>query len=202
MTLGFWVKDYLYIPMGGDRSGGIGKMRNLFLSMLLIGLWHGAGWQFVFWGGTHGLLLIINHCWRQYNIHLPKIANWSLTFLCVTACWVLFRAENLHQAISVLSAMTNVGNIVLPQGEGYERYFGFLQNWGISFAPWVMKVSLERVTITLVVILVGLLLLKNPLKLVETMFRPDWKWSVVVVVCLVIGILHIAHNSPFLYFQF
>ncbi len=201
MTLGLWVKDYLYIPMGGNRSGKIGRMRNLFLSMLLIGLWHGAGWQFVFWGGAHGLLLIINHCWRQYNIHLPKMVNWSLTFLCVTACWVLFRAENLHQAVSVLSAMADVGNIVLPQGGVYERSLGFLKDWGISFAPWVLKVSLERASITLGAILVGLLLLKNPLKLVET-FRPNWKWSVAVVICLVVGILHIAHNSPFLYFQF
>ena len=51
MTLGLWVKDYLYIPMGGNRAGELGKMRNLFLSMLLMGLWHGAGWSFVLWGG-------------------------------------------------------------------------------------------------------------------------------------------------------
>lgn len=202
MTLGLWVKDYLYIPMGGNRSGELGKMRNLFLSMLLIGLWHGAGWQFVFWGGTHGLLLMINHRWRRLKIQLPKIINWGLTFLCVTVCWVFFRAESLHDALKVLSAMTDIGNIVLPAGGFYERHFGFLHAWGVAFSPWVMHVSLKRVVITLAVLLLGLRFLPNPVALMKTSFRPDWKWSVVTVIGLVLGILHISKNSPFLYFQF
>ncbi len=202
MTLGLWVKDYLYIPMGGNRAGEIGKMRNLFVSMILIGLWHGAGWTFVLWGGIHGILLMVNHQWRRLDIHLPKVLNWSLTFLCVTVCWVLFRADNFHEAAAVLSAMADIGNIVLPQGGIYERYLGFLQNWGVAFGPWVMKVSLKRGVVTLVVLLIAQLYLRNPLELMKTSFRPDWKWSAAVVFGLVYGILHIAKNSPFLYFQF
>ena len=97
--------------------------------------------------------------------------------------------------------MTDIRNVVLPLG--YERYVVFLQNWGIaSFAPWGLKVSFERASITLGVILLGLLLLKNPLNLVETAFHPNWKWSIVTVIGLVLGVLHTAKNSPFLYFQF
>ena len=90
MTLGRWVKDYLYIPMGGNRYGELRKMRNLFIAMLVIGLWHGAGWTFVLWGGLHGVFLMINHQWRRLDICLPKWLSWGLTFLCVLICWVFF----------------------------------------------------------------------------------------------------------------
>ena len=202
MTLGLWVKDYLYIPMGGNRSGEFGKMRNLFVSMLLIGLWHGAGWQFVFWGGIHGALLMINHQWRRLKFQLPKVMSWGLTFLCVTVCWVFFRAENLQDALHVVTAMADVGNIVLPAGGSYEKYLGFMQVWGVAFAPWTLHISLKRAVGTLAVLLLGLRFLPNPVALMDIKFCPDWKWSVVTVIGLTLGILHIAKNSPFLYFQF
>lgn len=202
MTLGLWIKDYLYIPMGGNRSGEFGKMRNLFLSMLLIGLWHGAGWHFVFWGGAHGLLLIINHQWRRLNVQLPKNINWSLTFLCVSVCWVFFRAENLQGALNVLSAMADVNNIVLPAGGFYEKQFGFLHTLGVSFAPWILHVSLKRAVVTLMLLFLGLRFLPNPVEYVSKSFHPNWKWSTAIALGLVMGILHIAKNSPFLYFQF
>lgn len=200
MTLGLWVKDYLYIPMGGNRGGELKKMRNLFLSMLLIGLWHGAGWTFVLWGGIHGVLLMINHQWRRLNVHLPKVVNWGLTFLCVTICWVFFRAESLYDAVAVLSSMADVGNIVLPAKNAKD--LAFLQSVGISFAPWMMQVHLERALGTLAVLLLALRFLPNPLEFMKTAFRPDWKWSVAMALSLAVGILHIAKNSPFLYFQF
>ncbi len=202
MTLGLWVRDYLYIPMGGNRSGEFGKMRNLFVSMLLIGLWHGAGWNFVLWGGIHGVLLMINHQWRRCNIYLPKALNWGVTFLCATICWVFFRAENLQDALHVVTAMADVGNIVLPAGDSYEKYLGFLQAGGVAFAPWTLHVSLKHAVVTLVILLFGIRFLPNPISLMNTSFRPDWKWGVATVLGLVFGILHIAKNSPFLYFQF
>ncbi len=200
MTLGLWVKDYLYIPMGGNRGSESKKMRNLFFSMLLIGLWHGAGWTFVLWGGIHGGLLMVNHQWRRLNVHLPKIVNWGLTFLCVTICWVFFRAESMHDALAVLVSMADVGNIILPDKNAKD--LGFLQVVGVSFAPWTMQVHLEKALGTLVGLLLALRFLPNPIALMKTSFQPNWKWSVVTVLSLLVGILHIAKNSPFLYFQF
>lgn len=200
MTLGLWVRDYLYIPMGGNRSGEFGKMRNLFLSMLLIGLWHGAGWNFVLWGGAHGILLMINHQWRRFNAHLPNFVNWGLTFLCVTICWVLFRAESFHEAMGVLSAMADVRNITLPKQ--IETYAGSLQGWGITFVPWGMQASLKKVGLSIATLFLGLLLLPNPLVFMKRFFSMNRKWSVAVALGLVLGVLHIADNSPFLYFQF
>ena len=110
-----WVKDYLYIPMGGNRHGEIKKMRNLFISMLIIGLWHGAGWTFIIWGGLHGLFLMINHQWRRLKIQLPNFVNWGMTFLCVVICWVFFRADTLPDAAQYLKCM--FGGSTPGQGE-------------------------------------------------------------------------------------
>ena len=90
MTLGSWVKNYLYIPLGGNRQGELKKMRNLFVSMVLIGFWHGAGWTFILWGALHGFFLMVNHIWRRAGISLPNLLCWGLTFICVVICWVFF----------------------------------------------------------------------------------------------------------------
>jgi alginate O-acetyltransferase complex protein AlgI len=80
ITLSNFLRDYLYIPLGGSRRGEIRRYVNLLMTMLLGGLWHGAGWTFVLWGGLHGLYLCINHGWRKLNVSLPKLFAWLLTF--------------------------------------------------------------------------------------------------------------------------
>ena len=73
MTLSAFLKDYLYIPLGGNRTGH--HLRNIMITMLMAGLWHGAGWTFIFWGGLHGLYICINHVWRKAGRSLPKPAG-------------------------------------------------------------------------------------------------------------------------------
>lgn len=115
ITLGFWVRDYLYIPLGGNRCGFFRHLGNLFFSMLVIGLWHGAGWTFVVWGGLHGILLSLNHVWRRFGCRLPVALSWCLTFLAVLVCWVFFRAADVGQAFAVLSSMAGQADVV-PAG--------------------------------------------------------------------------------------
>ncbi|MBR2215568.1 MAG: MBOAT family protein [Selenomonadaceae bacterium] len=201
MTLGLWVRDYLYIPLGGNRHGEFKKMRNLFVSMLIIGLWHGAGYTFVFWGGLHGVFLMINHQWRRLNIALPKAVNWSLTSLCVMVCWVFFRAENFGEALNVLKAMGDVGSMALPAGGSYEKYLGFLRNWGVNFIPWVMTVSLVKIIKTLFVLLVVLVICPNPQRLMKH-FKPNAIWLLLMAIAFVYAIWHVNNYSEFLYFQF
>ncbi len=111
ITLSQWIRDYLYIPLGGNRHGKARKYVNLLVAMTLCGLWHGAAWTFVLWGFLHGLLLVSNHHWKEQPVrrlalerfpHMYSIASWGWTFLAVTLCWVFFRAENTQQAFSVL----------------------------------------------------------------------------------------------------
>lgn len=111
ITLSRFLRDYLYISLGGNRRGRTRRYTNLMITMLLGGLWHGAHWQFVMWGGVHGALLVINHGWRAARnwLGLPLgRARWlgrSITLLCVTSAWVLFRADNIGAALSMLRAM-------------------------------------------------------------------------------------------------
>ncbi len=116
ITLSRFLRDYLYIPLGGNRQGSFFRYRNLFVTMLLGGLWHGAGWTFVAWGGLHGLYLVANHMW---NTLLEKFAarsflrfgwfarvfGWSCTMLAVVAAWVFFRAESMASALQILASM-------------------------------------------------------------------------------------------------
>ena len=197
MTLGEWVRDYLYIPLGGNRVGELRKMRNLFVAML--GLWHGASWTFVFWGALHGVFLVINHQWRRTGISLPKIVNWGLTFLCVVVCWVFFRAESFHDGWAILRAMVDIRNVVLPAGGNTETYLGFLRNWGVSFV-WRNGTDLKH-GIAVLGMLVMLCGVSNPQKWMQN-FKPNAVWLAGTVGMFVYAIWNLWSHSEFLYFQF
>lgn len=177
MTLGLWVKNYLYIPMGGNRHGEWKKMRNLFVSMLIIGLWHGAGWTFVIWGGLHGMLLMINHAWRKTGINLPKAINWGMTFLCVVICWVFFRAGSFNEAMAVLGSMVDIQSVVRMELGGVKRL-----------------VALGTGVLALTVV-------PNPLVILKK-FQADYKWFAVTAVVMLYTLYNFSRISDFLYFQF
>ncbi|WP_158914564.1 MBOAT family protein [Caulobacter sp. S45] len=109
ITLSRFLRQYLYIPFGGNRKGPARRYLNLFLTMLLGGLWHGAGWTFIIWGGLHGAYLIVNHGWRNaFGVLEGVIARclgWCVTFIAVVLAWVLFRAATFHGALAILGAM-------------------------------------------------------------------------------------------------
>jgi D-alanyl-lipoteichoic acid acyltransferase DltB (MBOAT superfamily) len=106
MTLSRFLRDYLYIALGGNRRGKTRRYINLFLTMAIGGLWHGAAWTFVLWGAMHGAMLIVNHGWRA--IWTKPIDRWwsrgiarTITFLCVALAWVFFRASDVNAAMAI-----------------------------------------------------------------------------------------------------
>ncbi|MET0322604.1 MAG: MBOAT family protein [Duganella sp.] len=116
MTLSRFLRDYLYVPLGGNRSGPARRYRNLMATMLLGGLWHGAGWTFVVWGGLHGLYLVIQHGWTAWRgARGPRWWGRPLTFLAVLAAWVVFRAPDLDTAADILHAMVGGNGVALPR---------------------------------------------------------------------------------------
>ena len=116
MTLSRFLRDYLYIPLGGNRKGRPRRYVNLLVTMTLGGLWHGAGWTFVAWGVLHGLYLCVNHAWvaalralglggiERFAVY--RAAAWAVTFVAVVAGWVFFRAENFATALVILDGMS------------------------------------------------------------------------------------------------
>jgi hypothetical protein len=120
MTLSRFLRDYLYIPLGGSRHGRSRRYTNLMIVMLLGGLWHGAAWTFVLWGALHGGYLIINHIWRRIrgDAHTSTLmSRWAgrgLTLLAVTIAWVMFRATSLDTAETIYAGMLGLNGVVLP----------------------------------------------------------------------------------------
>jgi hypothetical protein len=123
MTLSAFLRDYLYIPLGGNRHGALARYRNMMVTMLLGGLWHGASWTFVLWGGLHGGYLVINHLWQAFKSragfeNAPSLAGrifgTALTFVAVVLAWVVFRAETIDGALGFLRGMSGANGFFLP----------------------------------------------------------------------------------------
>jgi len=129
ITLSRFLRDYLYIPLGGNRKGPARRHINLFLTMLLGGLWHGAAWTFVIWGALHGAFLIVNHFWNALlrrdakapRSRIGRVFGWLLTFVCVMVAWVVFRAESTGAAMRIYEGMLGLNGAPLTAfKEAYE----------------------------------------------------------------------------------
>jgi alginate O-acetyltransferase complex protein AlgI len=114
ITLSQWLRDYLYIPLGGNRKGKIRTYVNLTITMLLGGLWHGASWTFVAWGALHGLALAAHKLWldssQKKTRKVPAVAGWAMTYIYVCFCWVLFRAPDFHSATVIMRKMVGINS--------------------------------------------------------------------------------------------
>ena len=177
MTLSRVLRDYLYIPLGGNRQGGLRQAVNVVATMLLGGLWHGASWTFVAWGGLHGAALAINGAWSRRGLRLPWIVGWALTMLFVLVGWVLFRAADFATAAHVLQSMAGL------EGFGKVR----LENHAVLF-------------IALAVALIG----PSSQEAILKRLRPAGWAAGAAAVALVWALLAIGGRlqNDFIYFQF
>ncbi len=206
ITLSNFLRDYLYIPLGGSRQGELRRYTNLITTMLLGGLWHGAGWQFILWGGLHGVYLSINHGWRKLKKPLPSLLAWTITFTAVIFSWVLFRAVNLNNGINIIQAMIGMKGIILP-GEPQGK-LAFLSGFGVELKSWTKLNYLPQVNnskLLAIAALVGLTawvkLLPNTQDLLKRM-QPNCFWAVGVGLSASLCLLSLNRVSEFLYFQF
>ncbi|MDX1734645.1 MAG: MBOAT family O-acyltransferase, partial [Halioglobus sp.] len=125
MTLSRWLRDYLYIPLGGNRRGVGRTYVNLFATFLLGGLWHGAGWTFVIWGAMHGAALALHRYWSSSGRRMHAALAWPLTFVFVTFAWVMFRAEDLGIATRIMAGMLGLNG------------FGFSDHYRENFSYYL-----------------------------------------------------------------
>ena len=111
ITLSRFLRDYLYIPFGGNRKGQARTYINIALVFLIGGLWHGAAWTFVFWGGLHGIANVIYRLWKKSGLYLNKFIAWFITFNFINITWIFFRAKSFPDAFKVLKAMFNINSL-------------------------------------------------------------------------------------------
>lgn len=216
MTLSRFLRDYLYIPLGGNRRGPVRRYANLWVTMLLGGLWHGAGWTYVLWGALHGGYLCVNHAWVKLRTArnlpaLPPKLGVALTFLAVVVAWVPFRAGNFE-----LSPTGGTGDALRATREILASMFGFH-----GFEGWPDKASrlmASRKPLEILVPLLGCWLLPNTQQIFRRyrptitplpshprrwwQWRPTVPWALATVVLLITVGLHFDKVSEFIYFQF
>lgn len=200
ITLSNFLRDYLYIPLGGNRRGPLRRYVNLFITMLLGGLWHGAGWTFVAWGALHGAYLIINHLFRavagESRSWLANIAGFLLTFLAVAIAWVFFRAPTFPSALAVLQGLS--GSIEAPQ---------FLPA-AVTGTVLVISSQPEEAAAAMLAIAAAMaFLLPNAAQYFLTphrriAFAPNLLNFLLVAACWICVIISLGGPSEFLYFQF
>lgn len=192
MSLGAWVKNYLYIPLGGNRAGFSCKLRNLMLSMGIVGLWHGAGWTFIAWGVMHGVGLVADSVWRRYHLPMWRPLGYVLTFVFVMIAWVFFRAASLGDALTILTAMFT-GELLVPQ-----KVADLAQHAGVVL-PALTAWAAPKKYLLLAVLMVALL--PSSQSLVERL-RPRPIYAVALAALLLLSIVSLTRVSEFLYFQF
>jgi len=229
ITLARFLRDYLYIPLGGNRSGRYRTLINLMLTMLLGGLWHGAAWTFVFWGGLHGLYLVINRLWRDLRRRLGldhsfgrvgRFTAITITFLAAAVGWVVFRADSFPAAARVYAGMAGLNGAVLPpealaalgamaeplQAAGIRfeaaRYVFGAQQW-----LWLLLLAVIAFAFPNVQQLMAKFspaLMPQYLKLAagRWQWRPSPAWALCLGLLMAWALLALNRVDEFLYFQF
>lgn len=229
MTLSRFLRDYLYIPLGGNRKGAARRYFNLMATMLLGGLWHGAGWTFVIWGGLHGIYLVIHQAWlglrKRLGHNLARstsvghVFGVSLTFLMVVVGWVFFRAQTFDGALAVLRAMFGFNGVTLPDAIALRMgdVAPLLVKAGVVFTPGGGSSFLMNYL--WIAALLPMVFLAPNTQQIMARYKPaldcphEWQanrlawlpgrgWAVLMAVVLVAGLLSLAQPSEFLYFQF
>lgn len=224
MTLSAFLRDYLYIALGGNRRGKVRRYANLLTTMALGGLWHGAGWTFVVWGMLHGLYLCVNHAWSAI---MPKalkeqaayrVAAWAVTFLAVVVGWVFFRAASFESAVHILEGMAGMNGVALPAGLVLQ--LGPVGAWLSEHGFSDVSLSGQQFVLTWawVIVLLGVALVCPNSQQILSRYHPaqetgrmmasrlSWRmsrgWAVVSGIAFAIGLFALPRVSEFLYFQF
>jgi hypothetical protein len=230
MTLSRFLRDYLYFSLGGNRKGPVRRHVNLMITMLLGGLWHGAGWTFVAWGGLHGLYLVVNHIWRAFRQRLgqdlehPTLAGSAtarvITFVAVVVGWVFFRASSFDDAIAILRGMTGMNGVHLPAAFVAQLPWirDALGSLGVAFVLGGASHFIEQYA--WVLLLLPLTIFAPNTQEILGRFQPaldfhgsalsaKWlawqpsrKWGMLVALIVTGGLLSLSRVSEFLYYQF
>ncbi|MCK5855406.1 MAG: MBOAT family protein [Sulfurovaceae bacterium] len=196
ITLSRFLRDYIYIPLGGNRKGSVRTYTNLLSTFILGGLWHGAGWTFIFWGFLHGMALIIHRLWSSLGIKIWSWVAWLITFNFINISWVFFRAKEWDDAIKVLSAMFSLDNIVLHPA------FSSLPLQGVEYGKMFSSIGGDSFTIIwITTILFSILFFKNSIERLEG-FKTNYQTATITAIALSMGILSLNKISEFLYFNF
>ncbi|EHF4952163.1 MBOAT family protein [Enterobacter hormaechei] len=205
ITLGRYLRDYVYIPLGGNRCSSTRIYFNLFATFVLGGLWHGASWMFIIWGAMHGGALVIHRWWKQRGLEMPKILAWFVTFMFVNVAWVFFRAHSVDDAMRILTGMVDVKSLY---SVSMSEVPTTMIAWGGSFLDTftgVIPAGIVANFLCYSLIVVGFIItpFKNAYEMTISKGNHGIKtvWMVILFTCAVYATIK-STNTVFLYFNF
>ncbi len=200
ITLSRFLRDYIYIPLGGNRIVEYKVLTNLMITFIIGGLWHGAGWTFIFWGFLHGTALVAHRVWKKLGFTMNSVLAWFITFNFINISWVFFRAKEWDDALKVLTGMFGLSGIMLP--EKWASTLTFLSGYNIKFGTVFQDIAGQDKTITFIVAaFIMILYFKNSMEHGDN-FKPTYKYLIFTLVMLLISISMFSQVSEFLYFNF
>jgi len=216
ITLSRFLRDYLYIPLGGSRKGKVRRYVNLAATMVLGGLWHGAGWTFLVWGAIHGAGLALAHGWRDLRMpRLPPFCSYAMTLLLVVMAWVPFRAPTIEIAATLWAGMLGMGGFSLPALGPLSSVYAALNivPGPISFdVPDLMLIATALILAAVAPNSQQLMRrfrmgLQSPgYEAVGRSWGPtvrmNWRWAIILGVLFAVAARSIGGYSEFIYFQF
>lgn len=187
MTLSRFLRDYIYIPLGGNKKGEINTYSNLMTTFIVGGLWHGAAWTFVLWGFLHGIALCVHRFWKKLNTSIHSKLALIITFLFVNSTWVFFRAKDFSSAIKVFEGMFGFNGFVIPRT--YQTNLRFLDSG--------LKVDIIILLLAFFIVFFA----NNSTELAKK-FKPSYKIATLMLIGGAYLLLELNKVSEFLYFQF
>ncbi|MBC08384.1 MBOAT family O-acyltransferase [Thalassospira sp.] len=210
MTLSRFLRDYIYVPLGGSRRGNRRRYFNLILVMTIGGIWHGAGLTFLIWGALHGVYLAINHGFRMVKVPwvvipfplklLSMVSGWALTFVAVVVGWVFFRAENASTAFHMLNSMYKIVEVTPIIHDQRSVVFVLVAMLALClFAPNTNQI-IGRSQIDPKLTRSSLFPENYTSSVLE--WRPTKVWGVITGILVAIVLATLSNPSPFLYFNF
>ena len=202
MTLSRFLRDYIYIPLGGNKKGSFRTYSNLLATFVIGGFWHGAGWTFLFWGFLHGIALVIHRLWSNLGFKMWTWLAWFITFNFVNIAWVFFRAREWEDSVKVLGGMFGLGGVVLANQLANKLFF--LKDFGVSFGEIFTNISanLKDIIIFIFVAFILVLYFKNSMSYFNNSFKTNYKNLIFFIICFTYGVLSMCKVSEFLYFNF
>jgi len=186
ITLSRFLRDYIYIPLGGNKKGTLQTYNNLLTTFLIGGIWHGAAWTFVIWGALHGIATVLHRIWKTWNISINNNCSIVVTFLFVNFAWIFFRAHNFHDAQKVINGMIGLSGFIIPRTN--KLLFKFPEDFQLN---WLL----------ILVSIIVIFCLKNSNEIAKK-FKPSVRYLILAVILGYIAILNMGKISEFLYFQF
>ncbi len=204
ITLSNFLRDYIYIPLGGNRHGNLRLYGNLIATFIIGGFWHGAGWTFIFWGLLHGLALVIQRIWHNLAIKMPIFMAWFITFNFVNLTWVFFRAKTWQDALAIIQAMFDFDTLILVNLTP-----DFAKSLLLPLHQFVNTNAEKKIFYSLHFtfwISVGFIVVTTLQNSIEITQKKQFKTSQALFVSFSLIVFHFmsiqATESPFLYFNF